>query len=297
MAVNPVFLCAVLAGILLASGSNGWAQVGTGKPSGGKAPVEIEASKQLEWLRDKNVYRASGDVVITQGGTVIKGDVAEAEYDPAIGPSALTVFTVTGHVVMVNDGRTIRADHGVYDTRTQVLTLTGQNLVLTAPALKVTAQESMTYDAAEGKAVAKGKAHITETGRELKADRITAWLSKETNTLQRATADGNVLITHQGKEGTDIAQARRAQYDVTGNIITLEGNVRLTRGENHMQGDRATVNLTTGVSSLQNTGQGGGRVRAIFTSGDSATPLPRVTGSVPVIKSKDAYEQPYAIGR
>lgn len=262
-----------------------------------KAPVEIEASKQLEWLRDQNKYRATGDVVITQGDTVIKGDNAEAEYDPAVGPSALTVFTVIGNVVMTSADRTIHADKGVYDTRTELLTLTGSNVILQSATATVTAQNGITYNAATGQAVATGRAHISETTKDLKADRITAWLSKGSNKLDRAQANGNVIITNKGKDGTNIAQADNAEYDAVKNIITLNGNVKLTSGPNHMQGDRAIVNLTTGVSSLQNSGTSTGRVRAIFSSSDSASPMPHVTSTVPMVKTKKAFEKPYVVGQ
>jgi len=262
-----------------------------------KPPVEIEASQQLEWLRDKNLYRATGNVVITQGDTVIKGDLAEAAYDPATGPSALTVFTVTGNVIMTKPDQVVHADKGIYDTRTEILTLTGNNVTLETPKLSVSSQNGMIYDAANGKATATGNAHVREPTRDVKADTVTAYIAKGTNKLERATAIGNVLITMNGKEGKDIAQSQRADYDLVKNTITLDGDVRLTRGSNHMQGDHATVDLTTGVSSLQNKPNTGGRVRAIFNSGDSTTPLPSVTGSVPMVNSKKEFEQPYAVGK
>ncbi len=262
-----------------------------------KQPVEIEASQQLEWLRDKNVYRATGNVVITQGVTIIKGDTAEAQYDPAIGPSALTIFTLDGNVVMTNADRIIKADHAVYDTRTQELTLTGNLITLNTETISVTAHKGMEYNAATGQATARGNAEVKDGTQNLKAETITAWLDKESNKLQRATANGNVLITHQGKDGTDIAQSNSAKYDAVKNIVELIGNVKLTRGTNHMQGDHATVDLTTGTSSLQNNAATGGRVRAIFTPGDSSAPLPNVKSSVPMIESKKQFEQPYAVGR
>lgn len=262
-----------------------------------KAPVEIEASQQLEWLRDKNIYRATGDVVITQGDTVIKGDTAEAEYDPVTGPSDLTVFTVTGNVVMTKPNQTVHADKGIYDTRTELLILSGDTVTLKTPTMTITSKGGMAYDAAKGQATAKGNAHVHEASRDVKADTITAFMSKKDNKLERATADGRVIITMNGKEGKDVAQAQHGDYDLVKNTITLRGDVKLTRGTNHMQGDYATINLTTGVSSLQNNASKGGRVRAIFTSGDSATPLPNVTGTVPMVNSKKEFEQPYAVGR
>lgn len=260
-----------------------------------KQPVSIEASGQLEWLRDQNLYRANKDVVIIQGDSTIKGDNAEASYDPAIGQSALTVMTVTGHVTMINQGRTITADKGVYDTRTKFLTLTGPIVTLTTPDAKVTSTNGMTYDGIQSIATATGNAVVTEPDKQLKADKVVATIDQDTNKLKHAVATGHVLITHKTDKGTDISQSQHAVYDLGSDVINLDGDVKLTSGTNHMQGDAAVINLATGVSNLKNNSTQGGRVRAIFNTGDNTSPLPQVTSSLPVIKPKNKFEQPYAV--
>lgn len=259
-----------------------------------KPPIEIEADQQLEWLRNQHMYRGTGNVMIKQGTTIIRGDVAEAYYDGAIGPSALTNMIVTGNVVITDQTRIIHADHGTYDIATQKLVLTGKKIILDSPQADVSATGSMTYDAAENKATATGDAEIVQPGQRLKADTVTAWLEKGTNKLQRAEAKGHVIITRDGRDGKEIIQSQRAVYDTVKNRIDLTGDVRLTRGSNHMQGSHATIDMTTGYSSLQND-QKGGRVRAVFAPGGSS-PLPKVTGGVPMVNSKKNFEQPYALG-
>lgn len=235
------------------------------------APVEIEASEQLEWLRDKNMYRATGDVKITRGTDVITGDYAEALYDPEKGSSDLTTLTVTGNVVMTAPDRIIHAEKGVYDTATQNLVLTGGILTLEMPDLTVTAHDSMEYNALENRAIAVGKAEVNHEGQILKAARVTAWLQQGgNNALVRAVASGNVTILRKSADGTDIAQAQQADYTAATDTVELKRNVKITRGTNHMQGDHAVINLKTGHSTLQNKGGSGdtGRVRAIFSTGN-----------------------------
>jgi lipopolysaccharide export system protein LptA len=260
-----------------------------------KQPISIEASSQLEWIRDKNMYRATKDVVITQGDTVVKGDNAEAEYDPAIGQSALTIMTVTGHVIMTNQGRTLTSDKGVYDTRTKILTMTGDVTTLTTPAASVTSRNGMVYDSANGKAVATGHAVATEPDKKMTADVITAFIDTDTNKLQRAIATGHVIITHTTPDGVDVSQSQKATYDMGSDIINLDGDVKLTKGTNHMEGDAAVINLKTGISNLKNNSTQGGRVRAIFNTGDQSSPMQTMTGSMPMVKSKKNFEQPYAV--
>ena len=265
--------------------------------SNSKQPVSIEASSQLEWLRDQNMYRATKDVVITQGDMIVKGDNATAEYDPKQGQSAINLMTVTGNVTMINKDKTITADKGVYDTRTKILVLTGKIVTLTTPQSKVTSTDGMTYDSLQGIATATGNAIITEPDKQLKADKVVATLDTVTNKLKHAVATGHVLITHKSKDGTDIAQSNHATYDLGSDVINLDGNVKLTRGTNHMEGDTASVNLKTGVSNLKNNSTQGGRVRAIFTPGDQSSPLPVVTGTVPMVKGKKEFEQPYVVDK
>jgi lipopolysaccharide export system protein LptA len=260
-----------------------------------KQPVSIEASSQLEWLRAQNLYRATKDVVITQGDTIIKGDSAEAEYDPKIGQSAITLMTVIGNVSMTNQDKTITADKGVYDTRTKTLVMTGNIVTLTTPDAKVTSTDGMTYDSAQGIATATGNAILTEPDKQLKADKVVATLDPATNKLKHAVATGHVLIIHKTDKGTDISQSQRATYDLGTDLINLDGDVKLTSDTNHMQGDAATINLKTGVSNLKNNSTQGGRVRAIFSSGDKNSPMPQITGTMPMVKSKGEFEQPYAV--
>lgn len=258
-------------------------------------PVEIEASSQLEWVRDQNLYRATGDVVITQGTMQIRAKQAEAHYDAEKGPSALTTMVVTGDVVLKNGEQTIHADKAEYDTRSEFLKLEGKQVKLTTQAQTVTAHNGMTYDAKARKATAQGRATVEQQGQKLTADTITAWIGEGNSKLQRAEANGNIVMVRTSGSEQDIAQANKAVYDAVKNTIDLSGNVRLTRGGNHMQGDSAHVDIATGHSTLSNNPATGGRVRAIFTPGGS-TPLPKVNSTVPMVPGKKRPEQPYQVG-
>lgn len=89
------------------------------------------------------------------------------------------------------------------------------------------------------------------------------------NTISRLDASGNVFIASPA----ETAQGQRGVYDVTAKVITLEGGVVLTRGDNVLRGSRLVLNLATGVSKLEGgvSGAGmqgvtrrGGRVQGIF---------------------------------
>lgn len=243
-------------------------------------PVTIEASDQLEWLRAENKYRATKDVVITQGDTVIRGDVATASYDPAQGPSALTELQVTGHVIITQPSSTITADHGVYDTMNKHIVLTGQQVKLVSPDVTMTSSGPVDYFVDERKIVSKGQTTVQQKEQTLQAHSATAWFSAATNALEKAVADGDVIITKQTDKGKEVARAEHAVYDAKANNVLLTKNVRLARGDNFMQGERATIDLITGYSTLQNDQQKNGRVRAIFSTAKNSSSV--APPSVPV---------------
>lgn len=90
------------------------------------------------------------------------------------------------------------------------------------------------------------------------------------NSIRRIDAEGNVIIaspeeTAEGKQGT---------YDVPAKLVTLEGEVVLTRGANVIRGERLELDLVSGKSRMIGAetpvADGGqdvssGRVRALFT--------------------------------
>src|SRR5690606_33418330 len=118
--------------------------------------------------------------------TTLKGDAAQAQYDPVKGPSALTIITVTGNVVIADKGNIITADSASYDTRSETLTLRGKNVTVKSDKATVTAQNGMDYFARERKAEARGRAEAMQDNKSIKADTITAWFSEKGNNLEKA---------------------------------------------------------------------------------------------------------------
>lgn len=75
--------------------------------------------------------------------------------------------------------------------------------------------------------------------------------------IQRIDAVGNVFIWSP----SETAQGDVGVYDVGNKVITLTGQVVLTRGENVLRGQRLVMNTETGVSKID---AGGGRVKGLF---------------------------------
>ena len=87
--------------------------------------------------------------------------------------------------------------------------------------------------------------------------------------ISKIEAKGEVVITSDKDQTTS---SEWALYDVTAQMVTVGGNVVLTQGQNVLKGDRLVIDLKTGESRFENTGNeaAGGRIRALFMPKDAA---------------------------
>jgi lipopolysaccharide transport protein LptA len=266
-------------------------------------PISIEASTALEWLRDQNMYRATKDVVITQGDTVLSGDRAEALYDPVQGPSALQKMTLEGGVRIVQKDTRITADKAIYNVQEKNIILQGKKITLQAPNGTSTTQGEVTYAIDTRQADMLGKTKIVQQTQTIEANTMRVWFSEKDNKIVRANADGQVIITREFPDGKDVALAQHAQYNAEKKTILLQGDVKIARGKNFMQGSRAEIDLQRGYSRLINetqNGQSTGRVRAVFTpsgqtKNNAQKPVNNQDLLIPTIPAKNNPELPYHV--
>lgn len=95
--------------------------------------------------------------------------------------------------------------------------------------------------------------------------------------IRRLEASGNVFITQPGES----ARGDRGVYEVPAGLMTLEGDVVLTRGDNVVRGARLDTDLNTGVSKVTAAAPGGRpeqRVRSLFVPAQQADEPPAPPG-------------------
>lgn len=229
--------------------------------------LEITADTDLIWDQARHLYQARGNAKAISGQMSVSAPLLEAAYDPAIGQQALTVIEAKGDdknlVQLQSEAGLATAPRATYTLKTEEVVLHGPNITLDNATYKITAQKNITYSKTKNQAVATGNAQIFDktNQRTLSAQTITAKFVQQQGktTLQQATAQGGVQL----KTAQEFITAQNGTYDAAQQIITLTGGVKITRGANQLNGEKATVNLKTGLSSLQSTGQGQ-RVRAMF---------------------------------
>ncbi len=131
----------------------------------------------------------------------------------------------------------------------------------------------------QNRVVLSGNVDITQADLRLRAARTTvAYSDAGSLKIQRIDATGGVTVAR----GNETASGAVAIYDFNRRIITLAGNVALRRGADTLNGGRLTIDLNTGVSSVD--GRAGGSSSAAGSPAGSSSNGGRVTGTFSVPK-------------
>jgi lipopolysaccharide export system protein LptA len=143
---------------------------------------------------------------------------------------------------------------------------TSQQIEITADSLEVQQDKQVAIfsgnvDAVQGDIRLKAdqlRVHYREGG-----DGSRAQGGEPSSQIRRIDAVGNVFVSSPEETG----KGDRGTYDVERRVIVLEGQVVLTSGKNILRGNRATMNLDTGRSTMETAP--GGRVRGLFVPSQS----------------------------
>ena len=288
------FLAQSLGGLLAAgavfiSTGRGWSEeTASGNPPGAasgsdglggglgftnsSAPIEIEADEGIEWRRNEKVYIARGKARAARGDLAVNADVLSAYYrDTAKGSSDIYRVTAEGNVLLVSSNDKIWGDRAVYDLDQGSLIVTGQNLHAQTKKQTLTARDSLEYWEKQLAMVARGDAEVIEGDRRVKADLLTGYMRKGTDgktELYQVEAKGHVRIWR----GDEYAQAATAVYNLDSDVATLDGSVKITRGENQLNGDRAEFDMRTGVSRILGQPGTGSRVHTLIFPNQGTKP-------------------------
>jgi lipopolysaccharide export system protein LptA len=237
-----------------------------------KRPISIEAEQGIEWQQNNHVYIARGHATAKRGNGTVTADTLTAHYRPvAKGPGApapapaqtdadktdafdsgtqIYLVEADGHVELTGgDNQQAYGDHGVYDVDAGTMVLTGKNLRLITKQDTVTARDSLEWHDKEQVAVARGDAVAIREGKHIRADVMTAEVTRDEKGAQhisRIDAEGNVIVSSQDQTG----RGDSGVYNVDTGITTLIGHVKLTRGQNELRGQYAVVDMNKGIYRL-----------------------------------------------
>jgi len=239
----------ILVGAFIALSSASSAQI-IGLPGQDRSkPIEINAEDGIEWRQRDKIYVARGRARATQGEVTVHAEVLTAHYREVPGGSTeIWRIDANGKVRIAAPNQTAHGDDAVYDVAKGLLVLTGKVRLVTETD-RITARDSLEYWEKRSLAVARGEAVAIRGDRRLAADVLVAHFKKDrggASKVDEIEAFDNVLISSP----EEIVRAEYGTYNVETGIATLTGSVKITRGDNQLNGARARVNLNTGVSSI-----------------------------------------------
>jgi lipopolysaccharide export system protein LptA len=147
-------------------------------------PIDITADSGIEWQQQTQVYIARGNAVAARGTSEVHADTLTAHYRPsktktAEGGNEVFRLDADGHVVLKGPTQTVVGDQAVYDLDQQIGIVTGKGLKLTTPTDVVTARDSLEWYDAKQVAVARGDAVANRADKHIRADVLTAHMTKE----------------------------------------------------------------------------------------------------------------------
>jgi lipopolysaccharide export system protein LptA len=253
---------------------------------GGNQPVTINADDGIEWLREEKKYIARGNATATRSNATIKADLLTAFYRDKTGASGQEIFRVDadGNVRITADDQQALGDKAVYYVDKAVFVLVGKKLRLLSKQGTLTARDSLEYWENRKLAVARGDATVVQQDQRIRADVLTAHVAEEGAAAEKPTGASAKGKKAKNKPDTPEAKAlpqdsgQIRQVDAFGNvhislqnaivrgdtgvyvpangIATICGNVRITSGNNQLNGKCAEVNLKTGIYRLTGRAKG-----------------------------------------
>jgi lipopolysaccharide export system protein LptA len=261
---------ALAAGLLLAAPA-----MAQGLPGmGGKQPVEINADQAIEWHQDVRAYVARGNASAKRNDSTVFADVLTAYYREVPGKgNEVFQLVADGNVRIVSPTQQVFGDHGVYDVDKQVAVVTGKDLKLVTTKDVITARDSLEYYEARELTVARGDAVAVRGTDRLRADVLIGRLKKlpdGTTQMERIDGSGSVIVTTPN----DVALSDKLVYSVADNVAVLIGNVRITRGDNQLNGEAAEMNMNTKINRVIAGRDAGGRVSGLLIPTEKAGDQP-----------------------
>lgn len=236
--------------------------------SSGKEPLAIDAQDGIEWRRKEQLYVAQGDVKAVKGDLTVEADELRALYREENGKQPeIYRLEAHGNVVLTSPTEKVTGDAATYDLDQAVFVVTGNDLKLSTATDLITARDSLEYWETKQIAVARGDAVVTNKDGQLQADLISAYFVQQNGdmTVTQMDAVGNVAVITPG----EVVRGDKGRYFVDQKMVTVAGNVRVTRGQNQLNGAFAEVDLANQVSRLLSTPDGSvnRRVTGLFSPG------------------------------
>ena len=266
--------------------------------------VTVDADRLIAFYRKKALQPGQPAQPAAQpAGPGQVGAPGQAGTPDETGNNEIYRLEAIGHVHIYTATDQAWGDKALYDIDQSVLVLTGHALKLTTPTDVITARDSMEYWPQIRRSVARGDAVLTTSdGRRIAADILVGYSAPNnqpgatpaSRPVQTVAATGSIPGANPGAQApdpltssgklkkaeaygdvvvrtpTETVRGERGVYIPETGIARIVGNVRITRGDNQLNGQAAIVNMRTGLATL--TEDPGTRVQGLIVPNQQGTP-------------------------
>lgn len=240
--------------------------IATGDARATRGNVTVLADRLIAYYRKR--AGQPGATAPAQPAAAAAGGLAG---DADTGSNEIYRLEADGHVRIYTPTDEAQGDHAIYDIDQAVLVMTGHALKLTTPQQVMTARDSMEYWSQKHMAVGRGNATVlTSDGRRLAGDVLVGYTSPSgqnrppatpaaaaapgpaqdplsgSGKLEKVEGFGNVEV----RTAVDTVRGDRGVYLPDTGLARIVGHVRITHGQNQMNGPAADVNMKTGIAHL-----------------------------------------------
>jgi lipopolysaccharide export system protein LptA len=255
--------------------------------------VTVLADRLIAHYRKKAGVATSAGAAAAPAATPVAASADGALGDADNGSTEVYRLEADGHVRIVTPTDEAVGDHAIYDIDQAVLVLTGHALKLTTPQDVMTARDSLEYWSQKHMAVARGHAVVvTNDAKRLSADTLVGYTNPNPNPnpnpaapgatppppvkpgadplaasagkLQRVEAYGNVEV----RTIADTVRGDRGLYFPDTGLARVFGHVRITHGQNQINGPAADINMKTGIAHMVSLANN--RVQGIIMPNDAS---------------------------
>lgn len=234
-------------------------------------PIDVYADDGIEWMQNEKLFIARGNAKAVRDGITVTGDTLKAYYrETATGDNEVFRLDADGKVTIATATETVTGDSATYNVDDTALIMYGSPAKLVTPTDTVIAYDRLEYWENTGRAVARGRATALREDKRIESDFLEAYFAEnaeQKSELKTAHAKGSVVLT----TAQDVVTGDEGDYTAETGLAIMTGKVKLTRGNNQLNGGYAVVNMQTGVSRLYAAPPGTGkgqRVQGVFVPGE-----------------------------
>lgn len=215
------------------------------------SPVHIDALHGITCEEDQKKCTANNGVRVNQDGLLLNANKLTTFFSEKDKNTELSKVVAEGHVVVqTKENHRLACDCLTVNLDNKSLEAEGKNIDVTYSDMLLECHDKIQYMLDQHRLKATGDVIVKDRDYLLKSNEVIAYFSKnaegKTHVSKLVVPKDCVLSTPR-----EYIEADQGDYDTIQNVVTLKGNVRITRESGQLRGDVVEVDLASGNSFVK----------------------------------------------